>query len=170
MFLDRDGTLNVRPPVHDYLTSASQFVWLPDTREALARLHRVGYVLAVVSNQRGVARGLVSQRVQRDIEQAMLRDLEPYGCTIAAFRYCVHAEEDACACRKPRPGMLLDLADELDIDLAGSWMVGDCASDVHAGRAAGCRTALLGDRQTSVEPDVVVPTLAELSALVTPSS
>jgi D-glycero-D-manno-heptose 1,7-bisphosphate phosphatase len=150
-FIDRDGTINVRPAAHEYLTSDSAFRWLPGAAQGLARLAHTGYVLAVVSNQRGVARGLVSPAVLTAIEERIQRDLAPYGCRIDAFRYCVHEEHDGCSCRKPKPGMLLDLADEMTLDLRSSWMIGDAMSDVLAGRAAGCQTVLLRDDRVGAE-------------------
>jgi D-glycero-D-manno-heptose 1,7-bisphosphate phosphatase len=163
VFLDRDGTLNVRPPEHEYLVTSNAFVWLPGACEALARLHRAGYVLAVASNQRGIALGLVSPSVLRQIERRIQSDLAAFRCRIEAFRYCVHDSADACECRKPRPGMLLDLAREIDVDLSRSWMVGDTESDVAAGRAAGCRTALIGSTSAAVGADLVAPSLDQVS-------
>jgi len=161
VFLDRDGTLNVRPPEHEYLTTAADFVWLPEAREAVGKLAQAGFVLTVVSNQRGVGRGLVSPEAIREIERLIQRDLAAEGCSIESFRYCFHADEDGCNCRKPRPGMILDLADELNLDLAESWVIGDAPSDVVAGRAAGCRTALLGRaRRNEAKTDLVVDSLA----------
>jgi D-glycero-D-manno-heptose 1,7-bisphosphate phosphatase len=170
VFLDRDGTLNVRPAEHAYLTSADEFEWLDGAVEALARLARGGFVLAVVSNQRGVARGLVTQEVLAEIERRMQEDLAAHGCRIEAFSYCPHDIEDRCGCRKPEPGMLLDVAEQLDLDLARSWMVGDTAADVQAGRAAGCRTALVAVAPGTATADVVVSTLDEASRLIVASA
>lgn len=169
VFLDRDGTLNERPPEHEYVTSEHDFRWLPGAPEALARLARTGFLLAVVSNQRGVARGQVTTAALRAIERRIQTDLEPYGCRIDAFSYCLHDLDAGCACRKPRPGMLLDLAASLDVDLASSWMVGDAASDVEAGRAAGCRTALIGATNAGGAADLAAPTLEDASRLIVAS-
>jgi D-glycero-D-manno-heptose 1,7-bisphosphate phosphatase len=169
-FLDRDGTLNVRPSEHEYLANASEFVWLPGAREALARLHRAGYVLAVVSNQRGVARGSIAASALDEIEARIQHDLAGYGCRVEAFRYCLHDVDAGCECRKPRPGMLLELAHELDLDLARSWMIGDAESDVMAGQAAGCRTAFLGTLQAAVAADVVAASLDEASRVISGAS
>lgn len=164
MFLDRDGTLNVRPPLHSYLTSAADFAWIPGAREGVARLAAAGYVLTVVSNQRGVGRGLVTKAVLHAIEERIQRDLAAEGCAIERFRYCFHLGEDDCGCRKPRPGMILDLAGELDLDLKESWVIGDAPSDVAAGRAAGCRTALVGDARATA--DLCAPSLAAASEAI----
>ena len=163
VFLDRDGTLNVRPPVHEYVRDVDDFVWLPGSLEALARLAGAGYLLAVVSNQRGVARGLVTEDALRRVEHRMLHDLRAHGGRIDAFRYCVHDLAEGCDCRKPKPRMVLDLARELDLDLARSWMVGDSDDDVLAGQAAGCRTVLVGGPPRASRPSLVARDLAEAS-------
>lgn len=144
VFLDRDGTLNVRPPAHEYVRTAAGFRWLPGAREGVARLAALGYVPVVVSNQRGIARGLVRPETLGEIEARIQADLAGHGCRVASFRYCPHEIDAGCPCRKPRPGLLLQAAAEMGLDLAASWMIGDDESDVEAGRAAGCRTLLLG--------------------------
>lgn len=166
VFLDRDGTLNVRPAEHAYLTSSADFAWLPGAQAGTVRLAKAGYVLAVVSNQRGIARGLVDPDVLSEVERLMQRDLARQGCAITAFRYCPHDEDAGCDCRKPRPGMLVALARDLDLDLGRSWMIGDSASDVLAGEAAGCRTALVGTSPQECEPDLVAPSLDAVSSLI----
>jgi D-glycero-D-manno-heptose 1,7-bisphosphate phosphatase len=162
-FLDREGTLNVRPAQHEYVTHLSGFAWLPGAREGMCRLHRAGFLLAVVSNQRGVARGLVSIATLRQIETRIQDDLVAFGCRVERFRYCFHDLADGCECRKPRPGMLLDLARELDLDLSRSWMIGDMPSDVRAGKAAGCRTAFIGSVSEELAADVVARSLDQAS-------
>jgi D-glycero-D-manno-heptose 1,7-bisphosphate phosphatase len=156
----------VKPREHEYLVTPDEFVWLPHAPEALARLARSGYVLAVVSNQRGVARGLLTPGTVREIEQRIQSDLASYECAIAAFRYCFHDYGDDCECRKPKPGMILQLASDLDLDLGSSWMVGDSESDITAGAAAGCRTALVGDAGVHGSADLLAPSLWEVSDLL----
>lgn len=165
-FLDRDGTLNLRPPAHEYVRRAQDFAWLPGAAQGAARLAAGGFALAVVSNQRGVARGLVEQPVLQDIEELIQRGLAPLGCAIEAFRYCPHDLDARCDCRKPAPGMLLWLAAACGYDLDRSWMIGDSGSDVAAGRAAGCRTALVGGGEAAGDPDVVAASLDEASRLI----
>jgi D-glycero-D-manno-heptose 1,7-bisphosphate phosphatase len=165
VFLDRDGTLNVRPREHEYVTSDSEFVWLPGAREGLARLARAGFVLTVVSNQRGVARGIVTRAALAAIEQRIQCDLAACDCAVTAFRYCVHDGAE-CECRKPKPGLVLDLARELDLDLAASWMIGDTEDDVAAGAAAGCTTVLLGDRGVATCADALAASLLDASELI----
>ena len=157
-FLDRDGTLNVRAAEHHYVCSPDDFEWLPGAAAGAARLAKAGYALVVVSNQRGLARGLVTHAVLREIEALIQAGLEAEGCRVEAFRYCPHDLADACACRKPMPGLLLDAAADLDLDLAASWMIGDADSDVRAGQAAGCRTALIGTA-SGTTADLTAPSL-----------
>jgi D-glycero-D-manno-heptose 1,7-bisphosphate phosphatase len=159
VILDRDGTLNVRPPEHRYVTRVEDFAWLPRAQAALARLATAGFVLAVASNQRGVARGMVTEETLASIEERIQADLARQGCRIAAFRYCRHDLSAGCRCRKPMPGMLDDLVRTLDADRGASWMVGDAASDVEAGRAAGLRTALVGREAPGIVADLMAPTL-----------
>jgi D-glycero-D-manno-heptose 1,7-bisphosphate phosphatase len=172
VFLDRDGTLNARPAEHSYVESPAGFVWLDGAIEGAAALARAGFVLAVVSNQRGVARGLVSWPTLRSIEVEIQTSLRQHGAEIAAFRYCPHDLDEECDCRKPAPGMILDLARTLDIDLARSWMIGDSESDVLAGHSAGCRTALIDEsRQLDpahphAPPDIVGPSLRAAAAAI----
>ena len=142
-FLDRDGVLNVPPAEHAYVTAVDDFSWLPGARSAVADLKRAGYRVAVVSNQRGVARGLVDERVLAGIEQRIQEGLRPLGAAIDGFYYCVHDLDAGCDCRKPAPGLIVRAATELGIDRARSVVIGDQESDVAAGRAAGCRTVLV---------------------------
>jgi D-glycero-D-manno-heptose 1,7-bisphosphate phosphatase len=158
VFLDRDGVLNVRPSEHEYVTSADQFAWLPGAREAVVELKRCGWKVAVVSNQRGVALGLVSPAMLAEIEERIQRDLGPDA--IDGFYYCPHDADGGCDCRKPRPGLLVRAAEALGVDTAGSWMIGDEESDVAAGRAAGCSTILLSQAAPGTAADLVAPDLA----------
>ena len=166
VFLDRDGTLNRRPPEHRYVTAPEEFTWLPGAAQGAARLAAAGYVLTVVSNQRGVALGLVDEGVLRAVELIIQHGLAEHGCEIEAFAYCPHDEAARCPCRKPRPGMLLRLAGQLNLDLRRSWVIGDSESDVLAGQAAGCRIALVGTVPRTCVPDLVAPSLDAASELV----
>ncbi|MCA1563065.1 MAG: HAD family hydrolase [Acidobacteria bacterium] len=165
-FLDRDGTLNMRPPDHQYVRALDEFTWLPGAREGAALLARAGYKLVVVSNQRGVARGLVTEAVLREIEQHIQQGLARDGCRIDAFRYCTHDLAAACSCRKPQPGLVIEVTRELDLDIARSWLIGDSETDVAAGRAAGCRTALIARRPPSTKADIRVGSLLEAAKTI----
>jgi D-glycero-D-manno-heptose 1,7-bisphosphate phosphatase len=139
-FLDRDGTI-----IFDegYLADASRVRLVPGAARSLRRLREKGALLIVVSNQSGVARGLIRRDQLEAVDAAMDRLLADEGVHLDATYYCEHGPDDGCACRKPRPGMLERAAAEHGIALGRSVMVGDKRSDVEAGRAAGCATALL---------------------------
>ena len=145
LFLDRDGTLIVDV---GYPRDPAQVELLPGAADALRELQR-DWVLVVVSNQSGIARGLVSEREAAAVHAEFVARFAAVGVTFAGCYYCPHAPDAGCACRKPLPGLLLDAAAALDLDLAASVMIGDKPSDLEAGRAAGCR-ALSVDWQTMI--------------------
>jgi D-glycero-D-manno-heptose 1,7-bisphosphate phosphatase len=144
VFLDKDGTLVENVP---YNVDPARIVLSPGAADALRTLASAGYLIVVVSNQSGVARGLFDVSRLADVERA-LRDLVSHeGVSLDGFYFCPHVPDGAiagyaiaCECRKPAPGMLVRAANELGIDLHRSWMVGDILDDVEAGHAAGCRT------------------------------
>jgi D-glycero-D-manno-heptose 1,7-bisphosphate phosphatase len=162
-FLDRDGVLNAKPPAHDYIRSPDEFVLLPGVVEAVRLLRDGGFAPIVVSNQRGVARGLVTCQTLTAIEKRM-RDA---GVVVERYYYCPHDFDAGCSCRKPRPGMLLSAAAEMDIDLRRSVLIGDAESDILAGRAAGCFTVLVGRSETVTSADAVAADLLDAARLVT---
>ncbi|MBV8990911.1 MAG: HAD family hydrolase [Solirubrobacterales bacterium] len=164
VFLDRDGTINVRAPDHDYIRDVADFRWLPGALEGMVTLARAGLPLFVVSNQRGVSRGLVTDATLTAIEACIRASLQTHGCSVEAFRYCCHDLDAQCDCRKPRPGLLLAVAREYQLDLASCWMIGDSVEDVEAGLAAGCRTIRL-----TAAPDTsgrTAPSLLEAATIV----
>jgi D-glycero-D-manno-heptose 1,7-bisphosphate phosphatase len=163
VFLDRDGVLNravVRQGRPYPPASAAELDIVPGVRECLLALKRLGFLLIVVTNQPDVARG--TQTLERVEEiNAALRAALPLDDVLA----CFHDDADGCACRKPRPGLLLEAARRHGIDLAGSFMVGDRWRDVEAGAAAGCRTVWIecgySERAPGVGPDCRVGLLEE---------
>jgi histidinol-phosphate phosphatase family protein len=138
-FLDRDGPILVDD---GYLRDASTIGLTPGAAEALRALAR-DHLLVVVSNQSGVARGIITKAELAAVDARMKELLEACGVRLDAVYYCEHGPDDGCECRKPRPGMLLRAAREHGIDLVASVMIGDKPSDVEAGRAAGVRAAIL---------------------------
>ena len=155
VFLDRDGVLN-QVPVRDgrpYPPEGVENLKLfPEVPDALARLKRAGFLLIVVTNQPDVARGTQSRGAVEAINAALGAQLP-----IDDFFVCWHDDPDQCACRKPKPGLLLEAAARFGIDLSASFLVGDRWRDIEAGAAAGCRTIFVDrhyrERQPSVEPD-----------------
>lgn len=140
VFLDRDGTL-----IEDvgYPRDPATVSVLDGSMSALRELSRLGFALVVVSNQSGIARGFVTSAEAAAVHERFVSLCEVDGVHFDAVVYCPHGPTDGCECRKPAPGMLLDVAGRLKLDLESSFMVGDKASDIEAGRRAGCRTILI---------------------------
>jgi D-glycero-D-manno-heptose 1,7-bisphosphate phosphatase len=162
VFLDRDGVIN-RAIVRDgkpYPPATVDAVEiLPGVADGLARLRDAGFRLVVVTNQPDIARGTQVRDVVETIH-AHLAAMLP----IDEFRVCAHDDDDACTCRKPKPGMLKDAARAADIDVGASFMVGDRWRDIEAGRAAGCRTVFIDhhyEERRPQDPDVIVPSFPD---------
>jgi D-glycero-D-manno-heptose 1,7-bisphosphate phosphatase len=141
---------------------------MPGVAESIALLNHAGYQVIVVSNQRCVARGLVTPQALDSIHLQMCDRLAAEGARIDAVYYCPHETQPPCGCRKPAPGLLLTAAREHEIDLAASWMIGDSEIDIEAGRSAGCRTVrLLGCPDPSqASADVIASSLLEAVGLI----
>jgi D-glycero-D-manno-heptose 1,7-bisphosphate phosphatase len=149
VFLDRDGVINRKLPEGSYVTSWSQLEFLPRVADAILLLNDAAYKVIVVTNQRCIAKGLVSLVEIEAIHRRMCQELSSAGATIDAVYYCPHEKLPPCSCRKPSAGMLFSAARDQEIDLAESWMIGDSADDVEAGRNAGCRTVqIIGDQRS----------------------
>jgi len=147
VFLDRDGVINRKAPEGGYITSWEEMQFLPRVAEAIARINRAGLLAIVASNQRCVAKGLISEAGLQSLHERMRQELAAAGARIDHIYYCPHELKARCNCRKPAPGMLLAAAREHGIDLPHSWMVGDSDLDIDAGRNAGCKTALVKGRE-----------------------
>jgi D-glycero-D-manno-heptose 1,7-bisphosphate phosphatase len=139
--------------------------FFPGVREAVGSLHRHGFFVVVVTNQRCVAKGLISVAELESLHRRMRQEFEAAGATIDAIYYCPHENVPPCSCRKPRAGMLLQAAADHSIDLKASWMIGDRMADIEAGRAAGCHTALVGseDDGETGGADLVAHSLQDVS-------
>jgi histidinol-phosphate phosphatase family protein len=143
IFLDRDGVINRKAPEGRYVTRWEEMHFLPEAAAAIALFNHAGFLVIVISNQRCVARGLITGGELELLHERMSCALARAGATIDAIYYCPHEADDRCTCRKPAPGMLLRAMQEHGIDLAASWMIGDSETDVEAGKNAGCRTVHL---------------------------
>ena len=143
VFFDRDGVINRKPRKHDYIKSWSEFEFLYGIEDSIKLCNQRGYLVVVVSNQRGIARGLMTRNTVDLINRKMVELLYELGGVIDAVYICPHGRKDKCMCRKPRPGMLLRSKKDFDIDLKGSVMVGDSVSDLEAGKRAGCSSLIL---------------------------
>jgi D-glycero-D-manno-heptose 1,7-bisphosphate phosphatase len=166
VFLDRDGVLNaavVRDGVPRPPGDADEVEVFPGVGEACNQLRRAGFELVVVTNQPDIARGTQTEEAVRRINDALLKAL-----SLDEVVFCPHDDADGCACRKPKPGMLVDAAQRRGIDLAASFMVGDRWRDVEAGRRAGCRSVFVdrGYDERSVQPDVSVSDLGEAAVWI----
>jgi len=162
-FLDRDGVINRKAPEGQYVTRWEEMHFLPDAAAAIALLNQAGFLVIVVSNQRCIAKGLVTAAHLDSLHRRMCDALAGAGAIIDGVYYCPHDKQPPCDCRKPAPGMLLTAARANQIDLTASWMIGDSEIDVEAGRNAGCKTVLLVSRGGTGwgNADVVATSLLE---------
>lgn len=162
VFLDRDGTIN---QYAGFLSDVDSFRLLDGVCEAVRKINESGYLAVVVTNQPVIARGELTFEGLEEIHNKMETLLGQEGVYLDAVYYCPHHPDKGfegevaglkieCGCRKPKPGMLLKAAEDLNIDLASSWMVGDGERDIGAGRAAGCHTALIGKGKYGQESTV----------------
>ncbi|MBQ3394872.1 MAG: HAD-IIIA family hydrolase [Synergistaceae bacterium] len=158
VFLDRDGTIN---KLVGFLRNIDEFELLPNVPEAIRRINSSGYLAIVVTNQPVIARGEVSVSELEEIHNKMETLLGHEGAYLDAIYYCPHHPHKGyageipelkieCDCRKPKPGMLLQAANDFNIDLSQSWMIGDSENDILAGKSAGCKTGLIGSDYDSL--------------------
>lgn len=171
LFLDRDGVLN-RRVVGDYVRSWSDFELLPGVEAALRTLTRWAPHTVVITNQQGVGKGLMSPEQLESIHARFLERVAAADARIESVLSCMHREDEACACRKPRPGLALTwLREHPSVAAARSVMVGDAASDVAMAHnlaeiTGGCTALMVGDAVTDVRPDARFDSLADLAAHV----
>lgn len=162
VLLDRDGTIN--RDRRTYVKSPEELEFLPGALEAMRRLATLGFPVVVVTNQSAIGRGQVAPEAVANINALMVREIERHGGRVRKIYVCPHVPDDGCECRKPRPGLLRLAAQELDLDLARSYVIGDRPSDIQAGQAVGSTTIWLtaGDawvREHGPAPDHVATTL-----------
>jgi D-glycero-D-manno-heptose 1,7-bisphosphate phosphatase len=141
VILDRDGTIN-----HDsdqYIKSPAEWKPIKGSMEAIARLTQAGYRIVVATNQSGIARGLFDMATLNAIHDAMHRAAAQEGGRIDAVFFCPHAADSDCECRKPKPGMLLEIGRRFNVPLEEVYMVGDAPRDVQAAAAAGAKPVLV---------------------------
>lgn len=162
-FLDRDGVINQKPPEGQYVTRWEDMHFLPNVARGITLLNQAGFHVIVVSNQRCVAKGLITIKDLDSMHRRMCDKLAEAGAIIDAVSYCPHEKQPPCDCRKPAPGLLLTAARTHQIDLTASWMIGDSDIDVVAGKNAGCKTALLVTNHATEDgsADVIATSLLE---------
>ncbi|OGB20720.1 MAG: D-glycero-beta-D-manno-heptose-1,7-bisphosphate 7-phosphatase [Burkholderiales bacterium RIFCSPLOWO2_02_FULL_57_36] len=141
IILDRDGVIN-----HDsdaFIKSPQEWIPIPGSLEAIARLNQAGYRVVVTTNQSGIARGLFDIVTLNAIHQKLHESAKQVGATIDAIFFCPHATDDNCDCRKPKPGMLHTIAKRFNVSLKGVPNIGDSLRDLQAGFVTGCRPYLV---------------------------
>jgi D-glycero-D-manno-heptose 1,7-bisphosphate phosphatase len=161
VFLDRDGTINEQM---GYVNHPDRFVLLPGVGRAIARLNRADLAVVVVSNQSGLARGYFPEELIEQVHRKMIQGLEKDGARLDGIYYCPHYPRATlakyrvdCDCRKPRPGMLVKASEELGLDPARSFVVGDRSSDLEAARAVGATSVLVLTGYGRGELEYVLP-------------
>ena len=164
VFLDRDGTVNVGFPTYDRVDEIHKVELLPKTLEALHLLAEMDYKVFLVTNQAGLAEGIISESDFKKINQKVLELISPSDIRIIETYVCPHAVDSQCECRKPKPKLLKDAASKYGLELEKSWMIGDRISDVMTGVNAGTKTILVktGDPDaSSPEANYTAPSLLE---------
>lgn len=155
VFIDRDGTIARDVP---YCSRPEDFHLFPGVTEAIGKLNRAGYLVVVITNQSGIARGYFDEAMLRRIHAKMVTDLKQGDARLDGIYYCPHHPDAGCECRKPKPTMFHHAAVDLGINLGESYMVGDMSQDIEAGIAAGCRTVfVLHGSQRAGEPLKAAP-------------
>ncbi|NKB76069.1 MAG: D-glycero-beta-D-manno-heptose 1,7-bisphosphate 7-phosphatase [Gammaproteobacteria bacterium] len=151
IILDRDGVIN--QDSDNYIKTPEEWCAIPGSLEAIARLCRADYRVVVITNQSGISRGLYSLNTLNKIHQKMIDELHVLGGEINAIFFCPHSDEANCYCRKPKPGLFLELADRLRCDLAGVYAIGDSIRDLQAALLSGAEPILVetGKGQLSIE-------------------
>lgn len=170
VILDRDGVIN--EDSNDYIKSAAEWVPLPGSIEAIARLSRAGFTVAVASNQSGIGRGLFSRSALYSMHRKMRRLVAAAGGVLGKIAYCPHAPNDNCDCRKPRPGLLLRIGAYYGCSLDGVPIIGDSFRDLQAAAAVGARPVLVltgkgrAARRELEDSDIDAAVYRDLSAAV----
>lgn len=154
VILGRDGVLNVFRENH--VAAPDEWVAVPGALEAVARLHHAGWHVVVATNQSGIGRGMIDMSAVNAVHAHMLQRLATVGGRIDAVFFCPHTDEDRCECRKPKPGLLLDIGRRYGVDLRLVPMVGDTERDLVAAQAAGCEPHLvLSGRAAALDDDAL---------------
>ncbi|MEW5756714.1 MAG: D-glycero-beta-D-manno-heptose 1,7-bisphosphate 7-phosphatase [Pseudomonadota bacterium] len=141
IILDRDGVINYDSD--EYIKSLEEFVFIPGSIEAMVRLYQAGYQIVVATNQSGIARGYFDLATLEAMHAKLRHALSERGAQLAGIFFCPHGPEDRCDCRKPKPGLLRQIASAFNIDLAGVPAVGDSLRDLQAARSVGARPILV---------------------------
>lgn len=145
VLLDRDGVINKKPPIAQYVTKWKEFIFLPKAKEALKILQKKGYEIYIVSNQAGIDRGIVTKKQVESINNELYKELASFGVSIKDIFICPHGWNSECSCRKPKPGLFFQAAAKYYFNLYDSFCIGDDERDIIAGKSAGCKTIFIGN-------------------------
>lgn len=151
IFLDRDGVINKRPPKADYVKKWSEFIFLEGSIQAIKLLRDKGYLIFIISNQPGIARGVLTKLGLENIHEKMLKVLKENGAKIDGIYVCPHGWDEGCDCRKPKPGLLLQASREHLIDLRKTTFIGDDERDKEAGETVGAKTILVNGEKNLLQ-------------------
>ena len=167
--LDRDGVINYDSA--DFIKSADEWIPIPGSLEAISRLSQNGYRIVIISNQSGIARRKLNIDDLNEIHQKMMTNLAQFGGSVEAIFFCPHGPRQGCDCRKPKPGMLFDIANRLHISLKDVYFVGDSQRDIDAAQAAGAKPVLVRTGNGAVLDDsgnipTDVPVYSDLAEFV----
>lgn len=169
IILDRDGVINFDSD--QFIKSPDEWKPIPGSLEAIARLNQWGWRVVVASNQSGIGRGLFGMDTLNAINDKMVKSLAQVGGRLDAIFFCPHAADSTCDCRKPKPGMFVQIGERFNVDLTGVPAVGDSLRDLQAGAAVGCKPYLVltgKGVKTQHEPQLPAATLVfpDLAAVV----
>ena len=141
VILDRDGVINEDSP--NYIKSVDEWIPIPGSLQAIAKLTEAGYKVFIATNQAGIGRGKLTLVTLKKIHERMTSEVERFGGKIEDIQFCPHHSQGTCECRKPKPGMLTNLATIHDLDLSQGYFVGDSMKDLLASEAVGCTGVLV---------------------------
>jgi len=143
IFLDRDGIINKEKK--DYVKTVDELEIFPNIHNSIKKLKENGFMIVVITNQSAINRGFSTHEKIKKIHDKIQNYLISHGVSIDAFYYCPHRPDENCECRKPKPGLLTKAVNELSIDPAKSWIIGNNDSDVIAGESVGCKAIKISD-------------------------
>lgn len=170
VLLDRDGVINTEV---EYLHEPDKFEFIPGALKGIKKMHEAGYKIVVITTQAGIGLGYFTKEDFFKVTKTMLKGFKEQGIPVSRVYFCPHSVSDNCNCRKPKTGLLERAKQDLNLDMANSWMIGDKTSDILAGKNAGCKTILVktghagNDKEYPVEPTHITENLLEAASTIT---
>lgn len=173
IFLDRDGV--ICEDRLDYVKRWEEFVWIPGSKEAVNKLTKAGFHIFIVTNQSAIGKGIITFHLVEEIHNKMREEITSSGGKIEKIYVCPHRPDEGCSCRKPKPGLLLQVGKELNINFENSYLIGDAIRDMEMGRSVGCRTIIVctgrglsevKSANLKISPDYIVSDLLEAANLI----